>query len=118
MFSLSFVRNECAHGGVLYGRELEIQPRAHRLFPQVSNRRAFYQVLVLSWLLECDIPNSSQMLIDDFAKLLSCGSLRRGLAAPKDWIDDVRNVPTMAGLHSKGDTIRTNDELEVCLQYP
>ena len=109
LFSLSFVRNECAHGGVLYGRELEIQPRAHRLFPQVSNRRAFYQVLVLSWLLECDIPNSSRTFIDDFAKLLSCGSLRRGLAAPKSWIDDVRNVATMAGLHSKGDTTRTND---------
>jgi abortive infection bacteriophage resistance protein len=110
LFSLIFVRNECAHGGVLYGRELEIQPRAHRLFPQVSNRHAFYQVLILSWLLERDIPDSSQTLIDDVAKLLSCGSLRLGLAAPKDWIDDVRNVATMAGSHIKDKVTRSSVE--------
>lgn len=96
LFSLSFVRNECAHGGVLYGRELEIQPRAHRLFPQVSNRRAFYQVLMLSWLLERDVAHLGQQIVDDFAPTLTVASLRKGVGAPDDWEAAAKTVSKLA----------------------
>lgn len=92
LLSLSFVRNECAHGGVLYGRELEAQPRTHRLFPQVSNRHAFYQVLMLSWLQERDVALSGEQLVDDFAATLSHDSLRKGIGAPQDWDVTIRNI--------------------------
>ena len=94
--SLSFVRNECAHGGVLYGRELEIQPRAHRLLPQASNRHAFYQVLLLAWLLERDIAGSGEKLASELAPPLSRRSMRLGVGAPKDWADGIESVARMA----------------------
>ena len=94
--SISFVRNECAHGGVLYGRELEVQPRSHRLFPDVSNRRAFYQPLMLCWLLERDLPGRGEVVLEAVAPILSADSVRVALGTPDDWESRLADAARLA----------------------
>ena len=95
--SLSFVRNECAHGGVLYGRELEIQPRAHRLLKQSSNRHAFYQVLLLTWMLEHDVAGAGRRLIAELEAPLMRRSVRSAIGAPEQWDGSIESVIGMVG---------------------
>lgn len=83
--ALVFLRNECSHGGVLYGRELEKQPKSVRELCGIDNRRVFYQLMLLRMLVGRDFPSYTANMAAVLNPVMRSASHRRAFGAPADW---------------------------------
>ena len=96
--SLTVVRNICAHGDILYGRQLSQVPRSIREFPANLNR-AFGCVLVLSRLLAAVDTPAAHRFACGLARALcrEDDALLSPLGFPSDWGESLCAAASMGG---------------------
>ena len=89
--SISFVRNECAHQGILYGRAIPKPPMRQASIEGVDNRTAFCQFAVLASLFKKSMRDVSVPMVCALRRAIELPPfpLARPLGFEDDHIDDV-----------------------------